>query len=255
MSSDTIYDHPLYYDILFGFDRGVEAAFYERTLERCGVAPGASVLEVGAGPARIARLLARRGWRVTALDRSAAMLAYARQAAAGEGARLEVIEADMKDFRVARPFAAAYNPLSSFRLLHRDAAVDAHLRCMADAIAEGGVYVVDLALQAAEGDAPTTDDSWEMRRGAVTVHATNDGVTVRDGGVERRLAWGAEAHLRGYTASTYVARLATCPAFTIESWHPETGRPTGVSEFAAEGASRAPAVGRAMVVLRRRRHA
>ena len=53
MSSDTIYDHPHYYDILFGFDRSKEAEFYEHTFARCGVARGEPVLEVAAGPARV----------------------------------------------------------------------------------------------------------------------------------------------------------------------------------------------------------
>ena len=39
MASETIYDHPRYYDILFGFDRSKEAEFHHRILLRCGVAP------------------------------------------------------------------------------------------------------------------------------------------------------------------------------------------------------------------------
>jgi SAM-dependent methyltransferase len=253
MAFETIYDHPLYYDILFGFDRGPEAAFYDATFTRCEVAPGARVLEVCAGPARVSRLLARRGWNVSALDRSAAMLGFARTASAEEGIRLATFHADMTRFDVERPFAAAFNPLSSFRLLHADVDVDAHLRCVADALAPGGVYVIDLALQADEAaPSATTNEAWEMSRGEVTVRGEDAGVTVCDAGAERHLVWGQEAHLRGYTEASFAARVAGCPDFAVESWHPESGRPTGVSEFEIEGALRPPSEGRTMVVLRRR---
>ena len=252
MTTKTIYDHPLYYDILFGFDRSQEAEFYHGIFARSGVTPGEPILEVGCGPARVARLLARRGHRVTGLDRSPAMLAFAREAAAAEATPLDALCADMTAFSSERKFAAAYNPLSSFRLLHTDAEADAHLRCIAAALRPGGVYALDLAFQA-EADEPvaTTDEGWEMTRDGVTVRGENDGVTVDDAGVTQRLAWGQEAHLRGYTARAFAARVRACPGLALESWHPEAGRATGVSEFRVRGQARAPRAGRTMVVLRR----
>jgi len=253
VTSETIYDHPLYYDILFGFDRSQEAEFYDRTLARCGVARGERILEVACGPARVARLLARRGHRVSGLDHSAGMLTFAREEAAAEGTRLDTVRADMTAFASEHEFAAAYTPLSSFRLLHRDAEADAHLRCMAAVLRPGGVYVLDLAFQTNAGEpVTTTDEGWEMKRGAVTVRGENDAVHVTDAGVRRRLAWGAEAHLRGYTASAFAARVRACPDLAIESWHPESSRATGVSEFRLDAAASPPRAGRAMVVLRRR---
>jgi SAM-dependent methyltransferase len=253
MPTSTIYDHPLYYDILFGFDRSQEAAFYAGCLERLGIAAGADVLEVACGPARVGRLLTRRGWRVTGLDHSLGMLEFARRAAAAEGIELETLYGDMGLFSCDRAYAAAINPLSSFRLLHSDAEVEAHLRCMSQALRPGGAYLIDLTLLADEHEPTgTTDEAWEMRRRDVWVQADDDGITVRDGERELRLSWGVEAHLRGYTALAFEARVAACPAFALESWHPESGRGTGVSEFAIEGQPEAPPGGRTMVVLRRR---
>ena len=77
-------------------------------------------------------------------------------------------------------------------------------------------------------------------------------IAVTDAGVRRRLAWGAEAHLRGYTASAFAARVHACRDLAIESWHPESSRATGVSEFGLDAAASPPRAGRAMVVLRRR---
>jgi SAM-dependent methyltransferase len=252
MATQTIYDHPLYYDVLFGFDRSREAEFFHRTFLAAGAAAGERVLEVAAGPARVGRLLARRGWSVTALDRSPEMLALAREAAAAEGTRIETRCGDMRAFESEAEFAAACNPLSSFRLLHSDPEADAHLRCMAKALRPGGVYALDLAFVAKEGDpVRTTGDSWEMTRGEVTVEADDSGVRVTDSGVPLRLAWSAGAHLRGYTAQAFAERVRACPGLEIEGWYRELSRDTGVSEF-SDVASRELPVGRAMVVLRRR---
>lgn len=253
MTLQTIYDHPLYYDILFGFDRSKEADFYQSTFVRCGIAASEQILEVACGPARVARLLAQRGWRTTGLDRSAAMLELGREQAAAEGVALATLRGDMTAFSAPQHFGAAYNPISSFRLLHSDVEADAHLRCVAAALRSGGVYVLDLGfLGSASEPSSTTAEGWEMTRGEVTVRGDNDGVSVTDAGVRQSLAWGSEAHLRGYTTSSFAERIAACPDFAIESWHPESGRhSTGVSEFSALDRGPASIVRRAMVVLRR----
>jgi hypothetical protein len=158
----------------------------------------------------------------------------------------------MSLFSCERTYAAALNPLSSFRLLHSDAEVDAHLRCMSEALRPGGAYLVDLTLLADEREpADTTEEGWEMSRGDVCVRADDDAITVRDGERELRLSWGVETHLRGYTAPAFEACVAACPAFSIESWHPESSRASGVSEFPIDGQPEAPPGGRTMVVLRR----
>ncbi len=251
--AESIYDHPRYYEILFGWDRSNEAEFYHRTFERCGAASGARVLEVACGTGLVARLLAARGWSVAGLDVRPAMLAFAEERAAALGIHLDVMCGDMTNFAAESEFAAAYNPLSSFRLLQSDAAAVAHLERMAGALLPGGVYVLDVDLLATAGEvAVTTDESWEMTQGSTTRRAENDAVYVNDGGVERVLAWGTEAHLRGYTAAALVERLRACHELEIESWHPESSRATGTSKFALDPSPTPPARGRSMVVLRRK---
>jgi ubiquinone/menaquinone biosynthesis C-methylase UbiE len=67
------------------------APWAERLVARAGAAPGAAALDVGCGTGAVARRLARadRGGRVTGLDRSPAMLAVARAAAAREGVAID----------------------------------------------------------------------------------------------------------------------------------------------------------------------
>ena len=58
---------------------------------------GEAALDVGAGTGRFALKLARRGWRVTALDANPEMLAIAERAAASEGFPMECTLAAIED--------------------------------------------------------------------------------------------------------------------------------------------------------------
>jgi SAM-dependent methyltransferase len=253
MASETIYDYPQYYDLLFGWDRSQEADFYHRTFARCGVATGERILEVACGTGQVAILLAQRDWQVTGLDISPAMVAFLRKRVAAEKVEVETLCADMTTFSTEPGFGAAYNPMSSFRLLHDDGAAEAHLRRIAAALRSRGIYVLDMEFVAnAEEPAVTTTEAWEMTQGPLTVRAENDAVYVNDRGVERVLAWGTEGHLRAYTVAAFGAVVAAVPDLTIESWHLEWSRATGVSEFRVHPSADAPAAGRSMVVLRRR---
>jgi len=252
MTTDTIYEHPLYYDILFGWDRDAEAEFYAGVFAAAGVEPGDRVLEVACGTGQIGRRLARRKFAVTVLDLSEPMLAFLREEAAREGLAIETLAGDMAEFLVAEPFAAAFNPMSSFRLLGEPEAAIAHLRCVARALRPGGVYVLDLALaETGGGESITTDESWDMQRGDVTVRASNEAIHVEDGDARIELAWGLEMHLKAYTVADFEACVAASGAFTIASWHPE-GPPAedGVSRFPVSPRDR-PGTGRSMVVLSR----
>ena len=249
---ETIYDHPLYYDILFGWDRSREAEFYHLVFERCGVAPEERVLEFACGTGQVARRLARRGWEVTGLDVRPEMLAFLEQAAASEQVHVETLCADMTTFQTATKFAAAYNPMSSFRLLHSDAEAEAHLLCVAGTLRSGGVYVLDMTfLSKHDEPAITTDESWTMTRGKVKVCAEEAGLHVTDGATELALAWGEEGHLRGYTTRDFTRRVEAVSALQIESWHAESRGSEGISEFDASEAAPGPVPGRTMVVLRR----
>jgi SAM-dependent methyltransferase len=110
-----------------------------------------SVLELAAGPAEHARELARRGVRATALDWSAAMCGYAAGQAKAAGASLDVVEADMRDFRVDGPdggqvtFDAAITMLNSVCHLFTLDDLVRHLTAVRAHLVAGGLYIVELA--------------------------------------------------------------------------------------------------------------
>jgi len=104
-----------------------------------------SVLELAAGPAEHARNLARRGLDATALDLNPAMCARARDLAAAGGVRLEVTEADMRDFSLPGRFDLAITMLNSLcHLLSLDDMVR-HLAAVARHVEPDGLYIMELA--------------------------------------------------------------------------------------------------------------
>ncbi|HEX8475179.1 MAG TPA: methyltransferase domain-containing protein [Pyrinomonadaceae bacterium] len=99
-----------YYDIAFRRDVGREVDFINALFERRAGRALRSVLELGCGPGYHARAFARRGVRATGLDLRAEMIEFARAEAfadvvadAAEGANVEWMVGDMRDFRLAQP--------------------------------------------------------------------------------------------------------------------------------------------------------
>ena len=249
---ETLYDHPLYYDILFGWDRSKEAKFYEGVFTCAGIPMGEPLLEVACGTGQVARRLAHRGWAMSGLDLKPAMLEFLGEEAAREGVLVETICGNMTAFSSETKFAAAYNPMSSFRLLQGDEAAADHLGAVAAALRPGGVYALDMEFLSREVAATTTvNEAWEMQRGPVVVRASDEAVYVDDGGRKLSLPWAASTHLRGYTPSAFMEVVEASRVFRSEAWHPELQQSSDVSEFDPEPASAGPVEGRAMVVLRR----
>lgn len=128
-----------------------------------------SVLELAAGPAEHARELARRGVRAAALDWSAAMCSYAASRAKAAGVALEIVEADMRDFRIAGPdgaqakFDAAVTMLNSACHLFTLDDLVRHLTAVRAHLVPGGLYVVELAHPADFFAAdPRTSSEWTI---------------------------------------------------------------------------------------------
>jgi SAM-dependent methyltransferase len=74
----------------------------------------ASVLDLCCGPGRHSLELARRGFAVTGVDRTASYLDEGRQHAEKEGLEVEWVQSDMRAFRRPDAFDAALNLFTSF---------------------------------------------------------------------------------------------------------------------------------------------
>ena len=127
-----------------------------------------SVLELAAGPAEHALELARRGFRASALDRSAAMCGYAAAQAKAAGLELDVVEADMREFSIEGPFDLAITMLNSLCHLFTLDDLVRHLTAVAAHLVPGGLYIAELAHPADYfAPVPRTSSEWTVERGGL----------------------------------------------------------------------------------------
>ena len=116
-----LYDVPRLYDLLCPAlaEGDAELAWWRGVCRDAGASrDGGEVLELGAGSGRLAIALARGGLRVTALDRSAAMLARGEERAAEAGVEVAWVQADMTAFDFGRRFDAVLVALNTLMHLH-----------------------------------------------------------------------------------------------------------------------------------------
>lgn len=130
---------------VFNEDRLRKApAEVERILALIQLPPGAAVLDMGCGPGRHALEFARRGYRITGVDRTAKYLDAARQEALRQGLETEWVEADMRHFRRDNTFDAAINMLTSFGYFEDPAEDRRAVENLLASLRPGGHLVMDL---------------------------------------------------------------------------------------------------------------
>jgi SAM-dependent methyltransferase len=131
--------------VLFGPERWEQATEgADQILERIGVSPGARILDLCCGPGRYALEFARRGFRVTGVDRTVAYLDEARRRADTEGLKVELIREDMRNFVRPDGFDAAVNLFTSFGYFE-DAADDLRVaRNLHESLRPGGKLLMEL---------------------------------------------------------------------------------------------------------------
>lgn len=134
-----------FYDLLYAdkpYDR--EAAVLSEIFCDGGVAPGARILELACGTGQHAVRLARYGYRVTATDYSAAMVAQARINAESQDAGVQFDQLDMRELPVPKlAYDATICLFDSIGYVQTDAAIAATLQGVHAGLRPGGLFVFD----------------------------------------------------------------------------------------------------------------
>jgi len=119
MSSPIFYDDDRFWSLLepFLFPPAfwtAAAGEVEGVVKLTGLQFGAVVLDLGCGPGRHTLELARRGYKVTGVDRTERYLAALKASADKEHLPLEIVQSDMRDFVRQEAFDVAVNLYTAF---------------------------------------------------------------------------------------------------------------------------------------------
>ncbi len=165
------YALPRYYDIVFAGRTDVEVDFLEGIRARHVRSRGVRVLEPACGSGRLVAALAKRGYRALGYDASSPMVAYARRRIRRAGLSAQVEAGHMESYRPRERFDLAHCLVSSFKYLQSDADARAHLSCVAQALAPGGVYALGFHLTDYR-DRSGDRERWEGERRGIRVACT-----------------------------------------------------------------------------------
>ena len=138
--SDSVFNaYSRYYDLLYRVkDYLAEAEYIAGLLERFGVS-GKRLLEFGSGTGKHGRLLAKRGYKVTGIERSAEMVAQA-EAAPGFSCQ----QGDICDVQLGKRFDAVLSLFHVVSYQTTNDAVQAVFARAAEHLEVGGVFVFDV---------------------------------------------------------------------------------------------------------------
>lgn len=224
---ESIYDHPKYYDLVFGADCAAELNFIEQCAERYADGPARRLFEPACGTGRLLFHFATRGYQVGGLDLNPKAVAFCNARFQRRGFQDRVSVDDMSDFRQRRKWDVGFNTINSFRHLDSESAARSHLECMARSIRKGGLYLLGLHLTPT-AVRPSDTESWAARRGHLSINThmwpihRDKRKRVERFGIRfdvrmptRSLRISDELVLRSYTAAQMKRLLASCPAWDV----------------------------------------
>lgn len=167
--NESIYDHPKFYDLVFGADCAAETKFIEGCADQFLSRPAKRFFEPACGTGRLIYSLARRGHTVDGLDLNPKAVEFCNQRFERHGMSHRAFVADMADFKLKPKCDIAFNTINSFRHLSSEAAANGHMESMAAAVRVGGLYLLGVHLTPTKA-APSDGESWSARRGHLTVN-------------------------------------------------------------------------------------
>lgn len=167
---EILYKNPKYYEMAFSFrDISKEVDLFEEAIERYALIPVKRFLEVGSGTSPHLEELVKRGYEYVGIDKCKEMLDYARSKAKKLNVPVELVCADMIDFRLEKPADFGYVLLGSLYIKDTNEMIS-HFNAMGKTIEKGGLYLLDWCVQFA----PFRDnsESWEIEKNEIQIKVT-----------------------------------------------------------------------------------
>lgn len=166
--TESIYDFPKYYDLVFGSDCAAEMKFIQQVNDQFLGGKAKKLFEPACGTCRLMYGLVKKGFVVEGIDLNEKAVDFGnKRFARGKFAESAWV-ADMSNFKPRKKYDLAFNTINSFRHLSTAQAATSHLTCMANGAKKNGIYLIGIHLNPAVGD--TVDqESWAARRGHLSV--------------------------------------------------------------------------------------
>ncbi|MEO1526621.1 MAG: class I SAM-dependent methyltransferase [Planctomycetota bacterium] len=162
------YEYPQYFDMLFRDETAHEVRFFEAAFDRYASGQVNRVFEPGCGSGRLVVAMAAKGYDVTGLDMSEAMLNYMQKKLKRRGLEATCLLGDMTAPSFKRRFDAAFCTFNTFRHLLSEKDALTHLNAMADSIRPGGLYIISMHL-VPEEPYEAAVESYKMQRYGTTL--------------------------------------------------------------------------------------
>ncbi len=226
--SESIYNYPVYYDLIFASDWVAEFKFLEAAFQKHVTKKTKRVLEPACGTGRLLYRMAKAGYSAAGMDLNERAIEFCNKRLKRHGLPESAFVADMCDFTVKKPYDAAFNTINSFRHLATEKQAVAHFQAMARGIRPGGIYALGFHLTPLEG--PQTDEErWSARRGNLVI---NTAMWARDKDRKKRMERynlrfdiykpsGSERiddclELRSYTFRQFANTIKKVPEWVVE---------------------------------------
>jgi SAM-dependent methyltransferase len=162
------YSYPAFYDLGFRDETKSEADFFEAAFAKYVQGNVKTLLEPGCGSGRLVVEMAARGYDVTGFDLNADSLRYLKQRLKRRKLTADVKLADMARFSIGRTYDAAFNTFNTFRHLLDESSALNHLKCVAEHVRPGGIFILGFHLLPPDAD-PIDCERWKARHGKTEV--------------------------------------------------------------------------------------
>ena len=165
-----IYDYPKYYDVLFASDWKAEYDFLLGCFAKHVKGKVRRLFEPACGTGRLLIKFAQAGYEVGGNDLNPKAIKYCNARLKRNGFAETAEVGDMCDYRLKKKVQGAFNTINSFRHLQTEEQAVRHLKCVAESLTKGGIYVLGLHLTPAQG-ALCEHEAWSAQRGHLCINS------------------------------------------------------------------------------------